>query len=143
MNGGHGTRLELAAAYESTLEGWARALDLRDRETEGHSRRVTDLTVRLARLMGISEADCVHLRRGALLHHIGKMGILDFEPLQAARRDVVLSVLMRLRRFNHADGAMYSLYTQEKNMSQTSLTDLLGLTSSPVAITFVDAAPTE
>ena len=69
--------LELAAAYEATLEGWARALDLRDRETEGHSRRVTDLTVRLARLMGISEAECVHIRRGALLHDIGKMGIPD------------------------------------------------------------------
>ena len=69
--------LELAAAYEATLEGWVRALDLRDRETEGHSRRVTDLTVRLARLMGVSEADCVHLRRGALLHDIGKMGIPD------------------------------------------------------------------
>ncbi len=69
--------LELAAAYEATLEGWARALDLRDRETEGHSRRVTDLTLRLARMMGISEADCVHIRRGALLHDIGKMGIPD------------------------------------------------------------------
>lgn len=69
--------LELAAAYEATLEGWARALDLRDRETEGHSQRVTDLTVRLARKMGISEADCVHIRRGALLHDIGKMGIPD------------------------------------------------------------------
>lgn len=69
--------LELAAAYEATLEGWTRALDLRDRETEGHSRRVTDLTVRLARLMGVSEADCVHIRRGALLHDIGKMGIPD------------------------------------------------------------------
>ena len=69
--------LELAAAYEATLEGWARALDLRDRETEGHSRRVTDLTVRLARTMGFSEADCVHIRRGALLHDIGKMGIPD------------------------------------------------------------------
>jgi response regulator RpfG family c-di-GMP phosphodiesterase len=69
--------LELAAAYEATLEGWARALDLRDRSTEGHSRRVTDLTVRLARMMGVSEADCVHIRRGALLHDIGKMGIPD------------------------------------------------------------------
>lgn len=69
--------LELAAAYEESLEGWARALDLRDRETEGHSRRVTDLTVRLARMMGVSEADCVHIRRGALLHDIGKMGIPD------------------------------------------------------------------
>ena len=69
--------LELAAAYEATLEGWAHALDMRDRETEGHSRRVTDLTVRLARKMGVSEAECVHIRRGALLHDIGKMGIPD------------------------------------------------------------------
>jgi len=69
--------LELTAAYEATLEGWARALDLRDRETEGHSRRVTDLTVRLARRMGISEAQCVPIRRGSLLHDIGKMGIPD------------------------------------------------------------------
>ena len=69
--------LELAAAYEATLEGWAHALDLRDRATEGHSRRVTDLTVRLARKAGVSEAECVHIRRGALLHDIGKMGIPD------------------------------------------------------------------
>jgi response regulator RpfG family c-di-GMP phosphodiesterase len=69
--------LELADAYEATLEGWARALDLRDQETEGHSRRVTSLTVRLARRMGLSEADCVHIRRGALLHDIGKVGIPD------------------------------------------------------------------
>jgi response regulator RpfG family c-di-GMP phosphodiesterase len=69
--------LELAAAYEATLEGWAGALDLRDHGTQGHSRRVTDLTVRLARRMGISEADCVQIRRGALLHDIGKMGIPD------------------------------------------------------------------
>ena len=69
--------LELAAAYEATLEGWARTLELRDLETEGHSRRVTDLTLRLARRMEMSEAECVHIRRGALLHDIGKMGIPD------------------------------------------------------------------
>jgi len=69
--------LETAAAYETTLAGWARALDLRDRETEGHSQRVTDLTLQLARTMGISDADAVHIRRGALLHDIGKMGIPD------------------------------------------------------------------
>jgi putative two-component system response regulator len=69
--------VELAAAYEATLEGWARALDLRDRETEGHSQRVTDLTVRLARFIGVDEAGCDHIRRGALLHDIGKMGIPD------------------------------------------------------------------
>ncbi len=78
-------RLELAAAYEATLEGWARALDLRDRETEGHSQRVTALTVQLARRMGVSEADCVHVRRGALLHDIGKMAIPDSILLKPSR----------------------------------------------------------
>jgi putative two-component system response regulator len=76
--------LELAAAYETTLAGWARALDLRDRETEGHSQRVTDLTVKLARSMGISDAECVHLQRGALLHDMGKMGIPDHILLKPA-----------------------------------------------------------
>jgi response regulator RpfG family c-di-GMP phosphodiesterase len=71
------TVLELAAAYEATLAGWVRALDLRHHETEGHSRRVTELTIRLARTMGISEADCVHIRRGALLHDIGKIAVPD------------------------------------------------------------------
>jgi PAS domain S-box-containing protein len=68
---------ELARAYDRTLEGWSRALDLRDKETDGHSRRVTEMTLRLARAMGVSEADLVHIRRGALLHDIGKMGIPD------------------------------------------------------------------
>lgn len=68
---------ELALAYDSTLEGWTAALDLRDKETEGHSRRVTDLSVRLARQMGISEDELENVRRGALLHDIGKMGIPD------------------------------------------------------------------
>jgi putative nucleotidyltransferase with HDIG domain len=69
--------LELAQAYETTLEGWSRALDLRDQETEGHTQRVTEMTVRLARAIGLSEAELVHVRRGALLHDIGKMGIPD------------------------------------------------------------------
>ncbi|NJN15152.1 MAG: response regulator [Oscillochloris sp.] len=68
----------LARAYDATLEGWSRALDLRDHETEGHSRRVTEMTVRLAQAMGISgAAELEHIRRGALLHDIGKMGIPD------------------------------------------------------------------
>ena len=67
----------LTQAYDSTLEGWVRALDLRDRETEGHTQRVTRLTLELARRMGIPEEDLVHLRRGALLHDIGKIGIPD------------------------------------------------------------------
>ena len=68
---------ELALAYDTTLEGWSRALDLRDKETEGHTRRVTEMTVRLAKAMGLGEAALLHLRRGALLHDIGKMGIPD------------------------------------------------------------------
>ncbi len=68
---------ELTRAYDITLEGWARALELRDKETEGHSRRVTDLTTQLARELGISSADLVHIRRGVLLHDIGKMGVSD------------------------------------------------------------------
>ncbi|HET9000525.1 MAG TPA: HD domain-containing phosphohydrolase [bacterium] len=68
---------DLALAYDTTLEGWSRALDLRDKETEGHSRRVTEMTLQLALAMGMSEPDLVHIRRGALLHDIGKMGIPD------------------------------------------------------------------
>ena len=68
---------ELALAYDSTLEGWSRALDLRDRETEGHTQRVATIAVRLARAMNVPDADLVHIRRGALLHDIGKMGIPD------------------------------------------------------------------
>ncbi len=68
---------ELASAYDTTLEGWSRALDLRDRETRGHTLRVTALAVELARAMGVPEEHVVHLRRGALLHDIGKMAIPD------------------------------------------------------------------
>ncbi|MEI6776020.1 MAG: HD domain-containing phosphohydrolase [Chloroflexales bacterium] len=67
----------LAEAYDDTIAGWSQALDLRDKETNGHCQRVTDLTVHLAREMGISEAEIVHIRRGALLHDIGKMGVPD------------------------------------------------------------------
>ncbi|MDH4027721.1 MAG: HD domain-containing protein [Nitrospirota bacterium] len=71
------SHLELKIAYDSTIEGWAKALDMRDKETEGHSRRVTDMTVRTAAAMGIKEEEMVQIRRGALLHDIGKMGIPD------------------------------------------------------------------
>lgn len=68
---------ELIQAYDTTLEGWAKALEIRDRETEGHTRRVTEMTIRLARFMGISENEMVNLHRGVLLHDIGKMGVPD------------------------------------------------------------------
>ena len=68
---------ELSQAYDKTLTGWARALELRDELTEGHTRRVTDLTLILARSLNISENEITHIRRGAILHDIGKMGIPD------------------------------------------------------------------
>jgi putative nucleotidyltransferase with HDIG domain len=71
------TNLNLSMAYDATIEGWSKALDLRDRETEGHALRVTEMTVQLADSLGISPTDLVHIRRGALLHDIGKMGVPD------------------------------------------------------------------
>jgi HD-GYP domain-containing protein (c-di-GMP phosphodiesterase class II)/CheY-like chemotaxis protein len=71
------SNVELMLAYETTLDGWSRALDLRDRETEGHTLRVTEMTLRIAQAMGMSEGELVHMRRGGLLHDIGKMGIPD------------------------------------------------------------------
>lgn len=68
---------ELALAYDTTLEGWGKALELRDKETQGHTLNVTDLTLRLAREMNIPDDELVHIYRGALLHDIGKMGIPD------------------------------------------------------------------
>jgi PAS domain S-box-containing protein len=69
--------VNLSQAYDSTLEGWAHALELRDQETEGHARNVVKKTVELARKMGMTENELEHVRRGALLHDIGKMGIPD------------------------------------------------------------------
>lgn len=71
------SNLELSLAYDSTLEGWAKALELRDQETEGHARRVVEMTLTLAKKMGIDQRELNHVRRGALLHDIGKMGIPD------------------------------------------------------------------
>lgn len=68
---------ELSRAYDATIEGWSHALDLRDKETEGHTLRVTQMTEHLARAMGMSEAELVQIRRGALLHDIGKLGVPD------------------------------------------------------------------
>ncbi len=68
---------ELLQAYDSTLEGWVHALDLCDKETEGHSQRVAEITLKMANQMGVRPADLEHLRRGALLHDIGKMGVPD------------------------------------------------------------------
>jgi len=68
---------ELALAYDSTLEGWTHALEMRDRETQGHTLRAAEMTLRLARAVGLAEHESVHVWRGALLHDIGKVGIPD------------------------------------------------------------------
>lgn len=67
----------LQEAYEKTIEGWVRALDLRDRETEGHTQRVTELTLRVAAKLGFTDEEMIHIKRGALLHDMGKMAIPD------------------------------------------------------------------
>ena len=71
------TNMELVSAYEATLEGWARTLEMRDRETEGHSQRVLGMTMQLAEKMGIHGEELIHVRRGSLLHDIGKIAIPD------------------------------------------------------------------
>ncbi len=88
------TNAELSLTYDLTLEGWSKALELRDYETEGHTQRVTNLTVRLAEFMNVPRVQIVHLRRGALLHDIGKIGIPDAilnkkGPLTEAEWEVV------------------------------------------------------
>ena len=88
------TNRELFQAYDATIEGWSRAMDLRDRETEGHTQRVTKLTLELARSMGIDKSRLTHIRRGALLHDIGKLGVPDhilFKPgeLTTEEREII------------------------------------------------------
>lgn len=79
------SRQELLQAYDNTLAGWSRALDLRDHETEGHTQRVTEMTVRLASALGVGGDELLHIKRGALLHDIGKMGIPDNILLKPGR----------------------------------------------------------
>jgi PAS domain S-box-containing protein/putative nucleotidyltransferase with HDIG domain len=71
------SNVELSHAYDATIAGWSAALDLRDKETEGHTLRVTEMSHQLAKRMGFSEQELVQVRRGALLHDIGKMGVPD------------------------------------------------------------------
>ncbi|HPH96353.1 MAG TPA: response regulator [Anaerolineaceae bacterium] len=93
----------LAEAYDITLEGWAHALELRDQETEGHCRRVTDLTVTLCRRLGVPENDLIHVRRGALLHDIGKMGIPDAILLKPGPlTDEERSIMQRHTEYGYA-----------------------------------------
>ncbi len=77
------SNVELGLAYDATIEGWSKTLDLRDKESEGHTRKLADMTVRLALLMGMEKDSIIHIRRGAILHDIGKVAIPDeilFKP---------------------------------------------------------------
>jgi HD-GYP domain-containing protein (c-di-GMP phosphodiesterase class II) len=78
------SNLELTLAYDATIQGWSQAMELRDKETQGHTERVTELTMRLARAIGLGDTETVHLRRGVLLHDIGKMGVPDSILLKPA-----------------------------------------------------------
>jgi putative nucleotidyltransferase with HDIG domain len=89
------TNQELVMAYDTTIEGWSRALDLRDRETEGHTLRVTEMTLTLARRLGFNEDALIHIRRGALLHDIGKMGVPDNILLKPEALTAVEWMVMR------------------------------------------------
>ena len=86
---------EMSLAYDATIEGWSRALDLRDKETEGHTQRVTRLSVRLAQALGMTGTELTNVRRGALLHDIGKMGIPDAILLKPGPLDPEEWVIMR------------------------------------------------
>lgn len=83
----HRLNREVNIAYDTTIEGWSRAMDMRDKETEGHSRRVTEMTMKVARYLGIKEKDILNIRRGALLHDLGKLGIPDSILLKPGKLD--------------------------------------------------------
>jgi HD-GYP domain-containing protein (c-di-GMP phosphodiesterase class II) len=90
------TNAELSLAYDSAIESWARVLELSNRESGAHSYRVVDLTVKLARSMGIAEQELNHFRRGALLHDVGKLGIPESilnkpGPLNEAEQKIMQS----------------------------------------------------
>ena len=86
---------DLIIAYDATIEGWSRGMDLRDKETEGHTERVTEMAVKMAREAGMSDADLIHVRRGALLHDMGKLGIPDNILLKPGKLTDEEWVLMR------------------------------------------------
>lgn len=68
---------DVLLAYDATIEGWSRALEFRDCETHGHTQRVLRLTLRLAEVLGVPDKQWPHIRRGVLLHDIGKIAIPD------------------------------------------------------------------
>ena len=90
---------ELEFAYDATIEGWVRALGLKDKHTEGHSVRLAQLAMALAHELGIQGEDLIRLRRGALLHDIGKLGIPD-------------AILNKVASLTEAEWEMMRLHTE-------------------------------
>lgn len=98
----HKSNIELQQAYDETIEGWSLAMDLRDKETEGHTKRVTELTIKIARLMGVRDEEIVHIRRGALLHDIGKLGVPDGILLKPGKlTDEEMELMRKHPQFAH------------------------------------------
>lgn len=119
---------ELEQAYETTLQGWAQALEFRDRETEGHSRRVTDLAITIGKDLGFSEEKLRHLYYGALLHDIGKMGIPDdilnkSGPLTQEEREVInqhpVYAYELLKKIRYLQPAIAIPYSHHENWDGT------------------------
>jgi putative nucleotidyltransferase with HDIG domain len=93
VNSLHRSKMDLVEAYDSTLQGWSIALELRDKETKGHTLRVAEMTVEFARRLGVDETRMADIRRGAILHDIGKMGIPDeilLKPSQLSEEEWVV-----------------------------------------------------
>lgn len=86
---------KLQLAYDATIEGWSHAMDLRDKETEGHTQRVTELTLKMALALHVGEENLAHIRRGALLHDIGKLGVPDAILLKEGKLTDEEWVIMR------------------------------------------------
>lgn len=104
------SNLQLVRAYDETIEGWSRAMDIRDKETEGHTQRVVDLTLQLARTMGIPEGQLTHIKRGILLHDIGKLVVPDsilFKPSALTELEWKIMKMHPMNAFNMLSSVDY------------------------------------
>src|SRR3990172_1941688 len=89
-------RIDIETAYDRTILAWGMALELRDHFTSGHTQRVADMTLRLARRMDVEQEKLVHIHRGALLHDVGKMGISDLVLLKPGGLDETEKAIMEM-----------------------------------------------
>jgi len=89
-------RVDINTAYDRTVLAWGMALELRDHHTSGHTQRVADTTLRLARRMDMTREQLVNIHRGALLHDVGKMGVPDLVLLKEGPLDNIERDIMRM-----------------------------------------------